>query len=111
MTATTGHHYGRRVGVTPSPETRAKLSAALIGNRRGAGNRHKTLTPEALARRRASIMEWWRKKREREPMPERWQRIAELRGAGLTLRAISKDTGISHQRVSQILQKIARRAA
>lgn len=63
------------------------------------------------ATRSASLREWWRRKYEREGIPQRWQRIVELRAAGRTQETIAFDLGITQCRVSQILQKIARRAA
>jgi hypothetical protein len=110
MTASTGYQWGQRPGVAPSLATRAKLSAALMGNRRGAANFQKVRTPEARARCSAAVLAWWRKRREAEPMPPRWQMIADMHASGLNPGTIGKALGISRQRVCQILKKIERRS-
>lgn len=44
-----------------------------------------------------------------KPMPERWERIREMRKAGRTLKAIASEFGVGFQRIHKLLALIARR--
>jgi hypothetical protein len=68
-------------------------------------------TPEAKDWQRGLMLYRWRKRREAEPMPPRWQMIADMRASGMKPGTIGKALGISRQRVCQILKKIEGRRA
>ncbi len=66
---------------------------------------------ETKARMRATHLALRRRQREAGGRPTRWEQLLELRNAGNTQKAIARLFGISHQRVSQILKRIAQHQA
>lgn len=96
---------GRRVFDLFQAERAAELAECSR-----AAMRAKRQDPTFNERMRAAIEASRTKAREPKPhFSVRWQRIADMRASGMTQREIAREIGTTHQRVSQILQKIARR--